>query len=353
MKLSAKLLNLAGALLAFAAVFPLAGCHAIYDESDCTESYNLIKLEYDHNMKFADAFPSEVKRVHLLAFDSKTGILVKAVDQSRDQLRDGNKVELAVEPGEYDLLVWGGDYRTHFDIAEPVVGKSTIEEFHARLKRQELADGHHSGEDLEALFHGLKHVDLPYASPSKPNVETVKLKKNTNVIRVVLQHVSGEPIDHSTFNFTIRDNNGWLNHDNSLRDSREIQYHPWLLKSGMIDINTDPKDAPGTRCPDFFKSTRSILGGSLAEFTLNRLLMENNPRLTVTDRSGKTVLDISVRDYALLVKGFYNEKMDDQEYLDRQDEYNMTFFLDEGNRWINAVIIINNWRIVYNKTPLE
>ena len=45
--------------------------------------------------------------------------------------------------------------------------------------------------------------------------------------------------------------------------------------------------------------------------------------------------------------------MDDQEYLDRQDEYNLTFFLDENNDWhMTSGIIINSWRIVLQDTGM-
>lgn len=45
--------------------------------------------------------------------------------------------------------------------------------------------------------------------------------------------------------------------------------------------------------------------------------------------------------------------MSDQEYLDRQDEYNMTFFLDEQNQWINSVILINSWRVVLSNVDVD
>ena len=61
---------------------------------------------------------------------------------------------------------------------------------------------------------------------------------------------------------------------------------------------------------------------------------------------------IPVADYALLVKGHYRENMSDQEYLDRQDEYTMTFFLDEGE-WVSSFIYINSWRVVLNDTGLN
>ena len=45
--------------------------------------------------------------------------------------------------------------------------------------------------------------------------------------------------------------------------------------------------------------------------------------------------------------------MSDHEYLDRQDEYNMTFFLDEQNQWINSVILINSWRVVLSNVDVD
>ena len=66
---------------------------------------------------------------------------------------------------------------------------------------------------------------------------------------------------------------------------------------------------------------------------------------------GEKVLSIPLIDYALLVKGHYNRNMDNQEYLDRQDEYNMTFFLDEGE-WMSSVILINSWRVVINEEDI-
>ena len=68
--------------------------------------------------------------------------------------------------------------------------------------------------------------------------------------------------------------------------------------------------------------------------------------------TGEDVFRIPIADYALLVKGYYRQDMGDQEYLDRQDEYTMTFFLDEGE-WVSSVIYINSWRVVLNNTELN
>ena len=44
--------------------------------------------------------------------------------------------------------------------------------------------------------------------------------------------------------------------------------------------------------------------------------------------------------------------MDDQEYLDRQDEYNLVFFLDADGDWLSSSIIINSWKVVLSETGL-
>ncbi len=62
-------------------------------------------------------------------------------------------------------------------------------------------------------------------------------------------------------------------------------------------------------------------------------------------------------DHALLAKDYYEEEynrtMDDQEFLDREDDYVMTFFLDENNKWINSYILIHSWRVVLNNVEIE
>ena len=70
--------------------------------------------------------------------------------------------------------------------------------------------------------------------------------------------------------------------------------------------------------------------------------------------SGQNILRLPLTQYLLLSK-IYNDigEMSDQEYLDRQDEYNMTFFLDENNHWLSTTIIINSWRVVLNSGELS
>ena len=47
-----------------------------------------------------------------------------------------------------------------------------------------------------------------------------------------------------------------------------------------------------------------------------------------------------------MVKGKANSGMSDQEYLDREDEFVMTFFLDEKGDWVSSHVIINSWHLI-------
>lgn len=323
----------------------MTACDAIYEESDCTESATLFTFTYDMNLKHADAFDHSVKSVRLLMFDA-SGVLRYQWRKDKSELLEGNKLLVNVAPGEYDVLTWAGDYHKSALIADGEVGKSRIEDFHCFVSRNE---GGHIKDDIEDFFHSLKRVVLPYASPSKPHREILNLTKDTNSVRIVLQQLSGDPVELSGLTITITDENGWLAHDNSLLPDIPLTYYPWFTKSGSVDISgAQPFDySCSIGLPEV-----SALGALTAELTVSRLMMTKKPVVNVARPDGSLVLSVPLIDYALLVKGKYGEEMSDQEYIDRQDEYNMTFFLDRNLEWISSQIIINNWIIVENDVEI-
>ena len=68
--------------------------------------------------------------------------------------------------------------------------------------------------------------------------------------------------------------------------------------------------------------------------------------------TGKTVVSLPLVDYALLVKGEYRRNMDDQEFLDRMDEYNLVFVLDQNHHWVSMSINIHSWKLVWQNTNI-
>ena len=113
-----------------------------------------------------------------------------------------------------------------------------------------------------------------------------------------------------------------------------------------------PPPEEGQEVPE---GTQSSLSAAIAELTVPRLMTDHadRSRLVIRNReNGETVVSIPLIDAALLVKGYYNREMSDQEYLDRQDVFSMTFFLDEDDRWMDTYIYINSWKVVLQDAEL-
>ena len=314
------------------------------EEQDCTV---YVRFKYDMNMKFADAFQNAVNSVTLYAFD-KNGVLAYQKTEEGDLLKqDGYRMRLDgishSNKAEYDFVTWAGEPDNEsFIIPLLTVGKSTKEELYCQLKR---AEGGIVNDDLEALFHGQAN-DLNFGrAVSKMDEVVIPLVKNTNNIRIVMQHLSGRPVEVENFSFTITDENGLMNYDNTLMEDEVLTYQAWRTDDGYAGLDADQVEkVEGV----------TEINVAIAELTTARLMKTERPILTVTNKvTGNKVLSIPLVDYALLVKGHYNRDMDDQEYLDRQDEYALTFFLDEDNKWISSSVIINSWKVVINDVDIK
>ena len=76
-------------------------------------------------------------------------------------------------------------------------------------------------------------------------------------------------------------------------------------------------------------------------------------RLTVARKDdGRVVFTIPLDKYLLLHRSELYSDMPVQEYLDREDEWSIVFFLDSGLRWLNTHIIINDWTVRLNNVEL-
>lgn len=321
----------------------LGSCNVLTEEEQDCAVY--VRFKYDMNMKFADAFQNAVNSVTLYAFD-KNGVLAFQKTEEGDLLKqDGYRMRLDgishSDKAEYDFITWAGEPDNEsFIIPLLTVGKSTKDDLYCQLKR---AEGGIVNDDLEALFHGQANdLNFGRAATSKMDDVVVPLVKNTNNIRIVLQHLSGKPVDVENFNFTVTDENGLMKYDNSLMEDEVLTYQAWRTDDGKAGLGDQVENVEGV----------TEINVAIAELTVARLMTTERPILTITNAEGKKVLSIPLVDYALLVKGYYNRDMSDQEYLDRQDEYALTFFLDEADEWIASTIIINSWKVVLRDLDL-
>ncbi|MBS1307947.1 MAG: FimB/Mfa2 family fimbrial subunit [Bacteroides sp.] len=321
------------------------------EEGDCSVYYRL-KFRYDKNLKWADAFANEVSSVHLYAFDKSDVLVWQREEQIDPTTAENYSVLLDLPAGDYRLLAWcglrnDGEREESFSVPEARIGETRMEQLQCTLNRERDESGAYSEERLYRLFHGSLDVSLPENEDGGNYDYTMYLTKNTNHVRVILQHLSEEDVNEADFIFRIDDENGLMAHDNELMADENINYRPWDIQGVEAGIGKD-----GTRAISNVK-------GLVADFTVGRLIETHREKmiLTITTKEGKTVARIPVIDYALMGKEYYEKEyrypMDEREFLDRLDECVMTLFLDEDHKWVSSVIQILSWRVVLSNVDVD
>lgn len=308
-------------------------------EGDCGV---YISFKYDYNIKFANAFANEVNSVALYVFDEEDTLIDQLTTTDKEALSDDEfEMVLQLDPGEYRLLAWGGLMNEEsFDLlANAEIGKTKLQELQVRMHRDHNASGDAVVEkDLLPLYHGSMEIVVDDVEGTYKH--TMSLMKDTNVVRILLNELSGHEADADDFIFEIEDSNGLYDWDNTLLDDEQITYKAWYKESVSTDTET-------------MSRTQESVGGALAELTIGRIRADKSPILRIrSSETGEDIVRLPLAEYALMVKGQYNLGMSSQEYLDRVDEYNMTLFLNEGE-WVSTSILIHSWRVVINNTVLE
>ena len=358
MKLLADIRKLALSSLGMLAVsaFMLTACDStIYDyEGDCDPHFK-VGFRYDMNMKFVDAFSTEVKSVSLYVFDS-AGKFVKSFESTVDAMASNNyMMDVDLAPGKYSLLAWCGlnDGLHSYDVPTLTPGSSTMQELKNTLKRQATDDGTAVVGEIDQLYHGIAEADFP----DEEGVHTaiVPLMKDTNRVKVVLQNLSEDSaMGVDDYKIFITAENGKLDYDNSLMKDELLTYVPYFTQEGASEIIVTTRDEQPT--------DGKMYNLLMSEMNLSRLVKnwQTPYKLHITDADGNNIITVSLVELFLLVKGKENQSMDDQEYLDREDDYNMTFFLydaggpdEEKKTYVGAEIIINGWNVVLQDTELN
>lgn len=332
-------------LMTVCSILPLTSCDWFHEDLDgCdTDSHLRVKVIYEMNMeydasanKFEDLFGDSVYSVNLFAFD-KDGNYVYGRTQSADAIKaQGGYMDIDDMPaGEYNLLVWAegkpnaSDSYTYGYTANG----QTINNYNVTV------NSNVTGQQLTSLFHGYTlNADLN-AKAGETKETTVELTKNTNTWHIFLRYASGKDLDLSRFDFKISDDNGYLSYDNSLATSN-ITYTPYSTDDIKVEVGNES------------------FSGAAAHITVNRMMeQDNNMTLTVTDKvTGETVIKGEpIVQYAKMQqeKEIYPSisttvwnNMTSQQYLDREDNYVITFDLDDGNRWLDDHLYVLSWRVV-------
>ena len=311
----------------------MPSCETIYEDLDpCPHGVSL-RFIYDYNMEYANAFPKKVDCLTLLIYDDK-GNYVDTRTVTGPELGDeAYRMRLDLASGNYRFVAYGGmacDKSSFSFVQTPAAG----------TKRGDLRAA--LDEDCLTVparknLHGMYWGELSMATADMYGEGVVEMMKNTNNIRIVLQQMNGDPVDDKDFEFRITDDNTLFGADNDLISNGTVTYTPWAQGQASTGVTDDEREVVV----------------AYAEMSTSRLMTKNSPKLIVTRKEdGANVIDIPLIRYLLLLKSDLYAQMPSQEFLDRESEWSLIFFLDKSGAWIRTYIKINDWTVRINDSDL-
>ena len=294
------------------AIWLLSSCTNLYE--DLPECRLFVKFKYDYNMLYADAFHTQVDKVELYVFDKDGKYLFKQSEEGAALVTGSYLMEVELPVGEYQFMAWTGAHDS-YDITSMTPGSSTITDMKLQLIREESFIIKH---ELEPLWYG-EIIKVNFTGTTH-QTETINLIKDTNKVRFVFQGYREDSwqVNVNDYDYEIIESNGHLAHDNSLLDDDVLSFQPYITEqvspySAAVELNT------------------------------MRLMANRQTRFVVTEKAtGKKVFNINLIDYLAMTK-LGGNKMETQEYLDRESEFKIIFFFSEAESWLAVQVQIGDW----------
>ncbi|THG55506.1 hypothetical protein E5981_17590, partial [Bacteroides faecichinchillae] len=256
------------------------------------------------------------------------------------ELQDENyRMTLDLEEGSYHFVAYGGlacEEKTFSVLQEPSLG-NMYTDLCVGMDIHRISAPIPAERRLHNMFWG----ELTLTSTELYNEGTVKMMKNTNNIRIVLQQLNGKPVHAEDFEFAITDDNTLFGYDNDLIANGTITYLPWASGEAIAGISGNGEN----------EGEPVIVAYS--EFSTSRLMTKNSPKLVIKLKDdGKEIVNIPLNDYLLLLKSELYAKMKPQEFLDRESVWSLVFFLGSDMNWIRTHIKINDWIVRINNAEM-
>lgn len=299
------------------------------DQSDCTLDLN---FRYVYNMQNTDGFAHEVDEVEVYVFNEAG----RPVGRYSAGVQEGQDCTVRLPlptPGKYTFVAWayGLDEQDELAGFEIPASADAPEDLTARLRRTDGRADH----KLNSLLNGTLEAEVSGADRHL----TIDMMKCTNALRVILMPAkAGQSLSSEDFDIHIEGRNGWLAYDASTWQEDPVTYYPYYQKSELKDG----------------AESGEIDNAVVADLNTSRIIYGSNPRLVIRNTEfDREILNIDLAWFLTLQAiGEHKGEWGNQEYLDRQDEYAMTFFID-CNTWMKAHVVVNGWVLSLEDTELN
>lgn len=312
-----------------------------------------------------NAFNPQV-HCYTLYLYNQDGELIRTFAESGEVLRSNHyHLKIDLPHGVYKIRAFGGTactgrsflpFRQTGDGLQPLGsnGAHSLTELYWQLDYDR--DLNISDRLLHDFYYAYGLDDKPLAEAEiivdgemyKPH--TLRFMRNTNAVRIIMQHTSSGadaagnpcdvflPVNADDYIFRITDSNALFDHANhpvlTGDASRDVvTYYPWTKSNISISSRTDKN---------------SGASAATADLSVSRLMADSKGRIQILDRTrGEILLDVPLS-YLRLSKPAQLKDMGEQEYLDRQKYWNVTFIRTSNELWSEAKIIINGWKVNLN-----
>lgn len=301
-----------------------------------------VKFIFERNMQFVDAFSERVNSVDLYVFNT-SGTFVTRYHEDGLPLKDKEYLMLleGLPAGTYELVAWCGlKDNNYFSVPTDA---EISQRHHVVCTMATSIDGNrlYQNNNLAPLFHGLT-ASATYVKDGGKQVKDVYLTKDTNNINLTLQHKDGIKFEKGRFVVSMTDNNHIMRYDNSINEQNEtVEYRPYRYT--IYDVETKSR------------ADETMGNGLQVELSVARLMKDHNPIITVTDtETGNAIFSIPIVKWALQLRSNNYKNIEDQEYLDREDNFNLMLWLDNGeDGWFGAEIEIIDWHAIDSEEDLQ
>lgn len=326
----------------------LSSCHDLMhdDLPPCDMGVDL-QFKYDYNVQRADMFNDHVGGVCVFVFDEQGNLVARqdAANEGKSQpLKDPNyAMRIDLQPGKYRFATFAFQKKyeealsqagAKFHIESPAAGES-IEKLRARLDRN-AGKVENQAFPLDTLWQGLGNETVEVKDLQITH-HTISLIRDTKQLTISL-HQLDEPADiHAEdFSYQITDANGYINYDNSLLPDEELTYTPY--KTWNTEFTTPEGTVQERTAHAALMFSRLVLH-PVTENDKNAILSIWNKK------TGEEVVRINLADCLAQGRGaFENMNYSAQEFLDREYDYKLDFFL-KGDKWqyVKLGISILDW----------
>lgn len=360
------------AALLLAGTATLLSCqkHLVFEDEGNCEDIVEVYLKYDYNIQRADMRPYHVRWANVYAIDEKGNVAaVKTVSPAEAADKNSTVKFDGLQPGRYTFaamamqspyqnLAKGMDAR--FRATFPAVG-APISDLKVKLDRTAIP-----GSDAYAVEAPTSGLDTLWMGRSiKPQGiivqkeedqrgdvirDTISLVRDTKYLHLTLHQIKNRADIHDTdFAVRISDSNGSLAWNNNLVADDQLVYTPhacWttaLSENGVAyDSEEEASSAPATdpiveRAAHFDISFSRLMYYATALEGINASLSIYNVH------TGKEVVQLNLPYYLSFGRDAYSVRnYSRQEYLDREYDYHLDFFLEDNNdEWAYMNIKVN------------